>query len=213
MSKSIIYPSNIQGQKNFQPFLLFSEDFESPVVSGYSQATIPDNGNWKQTTGIYRGTYNGIINQDSGAFVGGGEHGDQAYAFRYTAGNGIMTLEGKVAGVQAGTYKFDFDVQEDTGDQGSNRSYYHFHLRSVPLGSGRDGTINTIGTELINQKAQVPLGPSWTRVSIEFTIDPVTHSALIGQDLMIGFEDVWSSGNTINSGVIDNVKVIRRGIE
>ena len=43
---------------------LFTEDFESQVVSGYSQGTTP--AGWVGATQGYRGTYNGLINKDLG---------------------------------------------------------------------------------------------------------------------------------------------------
>ena len=40
-----------------------------------------------------------------------------------------------------------------------------------------------------------------------FKPDPVTHADLIGLDLAVMFKDSWSGDGTVNSAVIDNVRV------
>jgi beta-lactam-binding protein with PASTA domain len=193
--------------------IAFSEDFETPDVTGYAQGTTPTG--WVPHSSGFASNRHGIIDKASGAFFAA-DPNHQAYAFRYTASPGITTAEGVIGVLQAGaTYTLSFDVQQDLGDLdsgGGGGNWYDVSLMAFDNGAERIGGPGGAGQNvLVAQRAGVPADGAFHTVTLTFTADPVQHAALIGKDVGILFSDVYLGGGSASSGVIDNIVLIHDG--
>ena len=177
---------------------LFSEDFENPVVTGYSQGTCPSE--WIKASEGYNSSKHGMINKSSGAYSPP-EGNDQGYAFRYT-NTGMTSADGMIGRLALNeVYTISFDV---VMDEGLNDGLYYkaqfiafgddifrTDVRSIPLNS-----------ELLAQTTGNATDDSlFKTVSFQFAADPVTHAASIGKDLGVRFVGATTSA------IIDNVSV------
>ena len=178
--------------------ILLNEDFESPVVSGYSSGSLPDNGNWIASTQGYKANENGLVNKDGGDFSNASLINDQGYAIRY--GNaGVTTAEGVLGVVEAGaTYTVTFETVMD----GSNSTTaYHAQLIAFgPSGDYTDTRSIIDGELLVELIGEAPSDGTFGSNSLSITIDPVANAGNVGRNLALRFRS--------NSAIIDNVQVV-----
>ena len=179
-----------------------TEDFESPLVSGYSEGTLPDNGNWIGSSQGFGSQRRGIVNKGSGHFSAS-DPNMQAFAFRYT-NSGITTAEGAFGNLASGiTYNVSFDVVRDDGL--NSGTYYNCELIAFPAGVNRaDHTGSTLpsGAVLLTSvTGNAPGDGTWETVSFQFTPDAVIHANEIGMDLGVRFRGATTSA------IIDNFSI------
>jgi hypothetical protein len=179
-----------------------TEDFESPVVSGFSQGTLPGNGNWVGSNDGFGSDQKGIVNKDGGDFSATAPN-DQGFAFRYT-NTGITTAEGAFAALAEGvTYNISFDVVRDDGKNAGTP--YNCELIAFPAGADRadhgNGGLPAGAVVLASATGDAPTDGTWETVSFAFTPDAVAHANEIGMDLGVRF---WG-GST--SAIIDNFSI------
>ena len=187
------------GPAQAQTVTIFSEDFESPVVSGYSQGTLPDDGYWIGASQGYRSNYWGLVNEDTGTFTD--PVGAQAIAFRYT-NSGVTTADGVIGDFEAGiTYTVSFDAVMDGGL--NSGTPYTLQLIAFADGAVRNDCRSTpSGSTMLKQvSGNATSDGLYKNVTFDFTADPVTYAAIIGQDIGIRFRGATTSA------IIDNVLV------
>lgn len=177
--------------------LIFSEDFEAPVVSGYSQGTAP--GGWVKASVGYKSSNHGLINKDSGVFTAS-EGNDQGYAFRYT-NSGLTTAEGVIGVLEADvTYTISFDVVRDGGSLGAGTAYKVNFMTFDAVQNRADVDNGPQGTNLASKSGTAPEDGSRASDSFEFTADAA--NAYLGQDIAVRLD------GATNNAIIDNVRVI-----
>ncbi|MBT8045298.1 MAG: hypothetical protein KJO79_10145, partial [Verrucomicrobiae bacterium] len=99
--------------------VVFSESFESPVVSGFDDNTVPDNGNWVGSSGAYNASVRGLYN-DFVAWPGTSKfstpYGDQGYMLAYSTTQ-LTTAQGATGQtITAGvTYTLTFNAAFESG--------------------------------------------------------------------------------------------------
>ena len=182
--------------------IALTENFESPVVSGYSQGTLPDNGNWVGSNNGFGSNQKGVVNKDSGHFSAS-DPNIQAFAFRYT-NSGITTAEGVFGYLANGvTYNLSFDVVRDDGKNAGTP--YRAQLIAFPAGANRaDHTPSglPVGAVILAEVAgDAPSDGTWATVNMQFTADPVANAGEIGMDLGVRF--IGAS----TSAIIDNFSI------
>ena len=175
-----------------------TEDFESPVVSGYSQGTLPGSGNWVGSNGGFGSDRKGIVNKNSGNFTAS-DPNMQGFAFRYT-NSGITTAEGAFGTLADGiTYNVSFDVVRDDGlNMGTP---YRCQLIAFPASADRTDhrSLPTGAVLLAEVSGDAPSDGSWATVSFQFT--PPAGAAEIGMDLGVRFVGFTTSA------IIDNFSI------
>ena len=105
--------------------LIHFESFESPVVSGFDDNTVPDNGIWIGATEGYGATNRGLFNEAvvwPATPVFDTPFGAQGYKLNYS-NSGLTTAQGAFAEVvtEGVTYKVAFRVATQVG--GGDASY------------------------------------------------------------------------------------------
>jgi hypothetical protein len=192
---------------------LFVDGFESPVVSGYSKGTLPDNGYWVGSDTGFGSDRKGMNNADGGDWVASGSD-NQGLDCNYT-NSGFTTVNGAIGVFDSSgvTYRFTITVAYDKNisqPDGLPSGDYNVYLGTFDDGNvgGVDrqdwsstgetywGTIKFItlqGTVLDDDGIHTIVG--------EYTTDPVTDAAREGVDLAIGI-----NGATSNA-IITSVKV------
>jgi len=180
--------------------VILSEDFESPVVSGYAKKTIPDNGQWISANQGYKSDHHGLINQDGGDFTT--SDGNQAIAFRYT-NSGVTTAEDVIADLAADvTYTVAFDVIRDgVSVFGSPATPYTVQLLAIADGAARNDCrhIPADSTRVTYASGNAPSDYTWQTITFTYSAD--SSNPDLGKDLavrLIGGSD---------SAIIDNVIV------
>ncbi len=185
--------------------IVFTEDFETPDVAGYSQGTTPSG--WVRASVGYRSSYHGITDKASGDFSAP-DPNHQAYAFRYT-NSGIATAEGVLSGTDGllptSTYTLSFDVTKDYGSLGSPPKPglpYKADLVAVPAGASRTdmrgSTIPPGSSLLASTSGNAPSDGSFANAGLAFTPD-ASHSSVLGYDVGVIFR------GATDSAIIDNV--------
>jgi len=170
--------------------MVFSENFESPVVVGYDQYP-PLPAGWVASNQGYGSNKSGLFNDGAG---------NQSYAFRYT-NSGLTTAEGVIGDLTLGeTYTISFDVAADLD---LTQLAYTAQLVAFAPEAPRNDTRSTpAGSEVLSSSGgKANDDGTWRTVSFEFTPDAVDNAASIGKDLGIRFIGASSSA------LIDNVKV------
>lgn len=172
------------------PSILFYEDFQSPVISGYQQGQLPDNGNWIGSTEGFGSDRKGMNNADSTDWVADGAD-NQGFDCNYT-NSGAGTVEGVIGTIMLNsvTYKLTATIAYDKHNSqphGSPSGDYDILLCSLPLGTPDRDDFRAvgpwIGSEFINVTGAVADDGLIHTVSATYTTDPVTDAARAGQDL------------------------------
>jgi hypothetical protein len=191
---------------------IFTEDFQTPDVTGYSQGTRPSN--WVAAGGGYGSDRHGLIDEDSGAFNGQStplvDDGEQAYAFRYTSSPAIVTTAGLIGTVANDqTITVIFDAVEDLGDNEGSAVQYDAYLFAIADGATRASNFGGTGwTQLARLTGDVTPGTTWeTGIQFSYTTT-LADSAVFGQDYAIAFTDSWTGSGGDSSALIDNISVI-----
>lgn len=177
----------------FSQQVLFTEDFETPVVpSGYNEGSTPSA--WVRASVGFNASRHGLNR------IGDG----QVYSFRYT-NSGITTDDGEIGTIDLyfAEYELSFDVMQD---QTSTEIAYTAILFAAPLGITKNdcsgGFLTPAGSvELARVSGNAPADGSTNRVTLTFDTNPYM-SELDGYDLGIRIFGATSSAN------IDNVQVI-----
>ena len=181
------------------PRTIFSESFESPVVSGYAANTVPDTG-WVGATQGHRANWRGLYNEGDGS-VFTTAFGEQAYLLDYT-NSGLTTDEATITDVlTAGvTYTLKFNVAVREGESGSYR------VELVAFDLGDDDAARTEcrrnlrpGTILAFATGDVTTSDMWANGGIVFTPDSSDPS--LGKQL--GIRLIKSGGDML----YDNIKL------
>jgi hypothetical protein len=187
--------------------IIFSESFESPVVSGFDDNTVPDNGNWIGATNGFgssnRGLYNeSVVFPDTPPFTT--PYGDQAYYLNYT-NSALTTAQGVIAEtLTAGElYTIKFNTAVVAGNESSGYTYLVEFLAFEPTDDNvlrRDGQAGRPGTVL----ASAAGGVTTTDMSqeITFTFTPDGSDPSLGKEL--GLRLVKAGGTVL----YDNVRLI-----
>ncbi len=183
--------------------LLFTEDWESPVVSGYDQQPPTPTG-WVAASMGYRSSWHGLHNKDSGDYTAPAGN-DQVISFRYS-NSGITTGDGVISELRADvTYTISFDVVSDVVD--ATETAYNVQLIAFASGAVRNDCRSTpAGSSLLaSSSGNSATDGSWT-TSITFTFyaNPTTYAADIGKDLAIRLKGSTSSANIDNVLVTDD---------
>jgi len=175
--------------------VLFTENFESPDVTAYSQGITPPD--WVPSSQGFNAAYHGLTDKAGGDFDAA-DPNHQAYAFRY-GGTGITTLEGEIATIAEGDiYEVEFDVIRDDGMNAGTA--YTASFIAYNLGDARNDVRSVgNGTELSKVTGNATDNGSFSTVRMQYTV-PV-GAAFIGKDLAVRFV----GGGT--SAIIDNVAV------
>ncbi len=188
--------------------VLLQEGFESPVVTGYQENTIPNTGKWIGATNGYQSNWRGLVNKDGGAFANPDPLNHQGYAIHY--GNaGITTAEGVMELVQLGArYDVSFRVVRDGSDTVNTATYYQAELLAVPRGADRSSVINMpVGARLLaTASGNAPADGSFQTVNFSFTPDAIANADAIGYDLTLRFKKPGVGFGAI----IDDVQVSAR---
>jgi len=211
MSTNLIIPT---GKRLLVPAVLFTEDFESPVISGYVEGQLPDNGNWLGAdTGFGAGRF-GMINKDGGDWVTAQVGNEQALGMLYT-NSGACTADGVIGDINVNTVKYQLTV-----DIGYNRhisafgygeagGIYEVHLCALPALFDRQDF--AAGASAFNPYVIITLSGTVTDTGElqtfvgTYETDPVTDAALVGNDLAVVID------GATGYGVVDNVKLERIG--
>ena len=192
--------------------LVYREDFEVPDVSGtnltdYSKVAPAG---WVRHAGAFAADRAGIVDKATGAFIDPDPDNNQAYAFRYTRGPGLTTDEGVITTITNGTtYIVTIQVQQDLADLNdgdADGNYYDLQLVAYPIGGGADRSDHSSpsgGTVIDSAFGTVPTDGAWHTITLSYT-DDGTHD---GEDLAIYMSDVWASGGSTTSGIVDNIAV------
>lgn len=183
--------------------VIFYESFESPVVTGYANNTVPDNGNWVGANQGYGASNRGLNNEGDG-LDWTTPYGNQVYSFRYT-NSGLTTSEGAIGNLEAGvTYTISFAV---AADQDLTKLPYNVQLIAFDAEVARNDCreVPAGAVVLATAGGSAPEDGSWSVVSFDFTADAVDNAASIGKDFGIRFIGGSTSAN------IDYVKVIIGG--
>ena len=175
---------------------VFFENFESPVVIGFDDNTVPDNGNWIGSNVGFGSTNRGLYNEGDG-LTWSTPYGSQVYALRYT-NSGLTTAEGAIGNIQADvTYTITFDV---AADQNLTQLVYNAQIITFEVGEDRaDVDGGPSGTVIASSSGSAPANGSWETVSFDFSVGSGDPS--VGKDLAIRFIGAISAAN------IDYVKV------
>jgi hypothetical protein len=180
------------------------EDFESPSTpTGYSQNTLPDNGKWVGSTAGFAADRRGITDKAGGDFSAP-DPNHQAFAFRYTANQGITSAAYKLGLLFTGvTYSISFDIVEDGGKTGLDDTGYDVALMTFGSGAARTAVnpIGSGGTVLKHISGDGLSNGSFETVSFTYTVDAVADADELGKDVALRFK-----GDSL-SGIIDNVRV------
>lgn len=177
--------------------VLFTEDFESPVVSGYAEGTSPDNGQWVRATEGFGGSRHGMINTNSGVFSTTPPNA-QGYAFRYT-NSGLTSQKDTVEVLYTGiTYSASFDVVND-----GSTSNYSAQLIAFTYNAARNDCRETpSGSIVLNTIAGV-VNPDGIFETIQFSYTATSNDlAYLGYDIGIRF--YGGSRAIIDNVVISN---------
>jgi hypothetical protein len=197
------------------PTVLFTETFESPVVSGFDP-TPPEVPNWVGATTGFGAARMGLDEVSSTNWTSPSGSNTQVYNCRYT-NSGITTREGVIGSLDVNnvTYTVSFDVQFDkrlTGSWGADPSnQYNMQLYAADNIADVDRvnhTGNIVGATLLNDYTNadggvVPDDDQFHTFRFSYTTDPVTDASLDGQDICVRFKGATSSA------VIDNVRVAK----
>jgi len=179
--------------------VIFYESFESPVVAGYANNSVPDNGNWVGANQGYGSSNRGLNNEGDG-LTWNTPYGNQVFSFRYT-NSGLTTSEGAIGNLEAGvTYTISFAV---AADQDLTKLPYSVQLIAFDAEVARNDCrdLPAGAVVLTTASGSAPEDGSWAEVNFDFTADAVDNAASIGKDFGIRFLGGSTSAN------IDYVKV------
>ena len=178
--------------------VLFLENFESPVVSGYAEQTYPSTTSWIQATSGFGAKYSGLINTDSGDYTDSNPISQQGLFLRYNNNTGLTTAEGEITTLDsAKTYTVSFDVIKSS----SGRNYDAELIAFAPGASRTDAKVIPAGSvRLANSIGQAPDDGSAQTISM--TIDMSNYLPEAGKDFALRFKGTGSDA------VIDNVRVV-----
>lgn len=197
------------GKRLSLPAVLFFEDFESPVVVGYDQGTLPDANNWLGSNTGFGNDRKGLDEKSSGNWEDGVPGNLQSFNTQYT-NSGICTDTGEVGTInlETVTYKFTLQVAYDkavSGPHGSPSGDYDSVLFAVPGGFDRQDFTNFAGDfvpeALVRLQGTVPNDDGVHFVSGTYTTDPVTDAAWSGRDLAVALDGATSSANIVSAKV------------
>ncbi|WP_158279859.1 Ig-like domain-containing protein [Coraliomargarita sinensis] len=175
--------------------VVFSEDFESPDVTGYSEGTTPVS--WVRATQGFGATRHGLNDEASGEFTG--PVGAQAYSFRYT-NSGITTSEGQIGALTSGTtYEVSFDVVADGSNAGDNYTVALVTFNGAARNDVRGGDGGAGITSLLNTATGAYSGTTYQTVTFNYTADG--SEASLGHDIAVRIIGQSTSAN------IDNLSV------
>src|SRR6056297_3448509 len=170
--------------------VVFSESFESPVVSGFQTNTVPDNGNWVGSRGPFnasvRGPYNDNVNWPA-VPVFTTPYGDQAYYLNYST-TMLTTAQGATGQTITAdvTYTLTFNAAHLEGTTANYRA------ELVAFGPDDDNSVredsnNPAGTIVASAGGEITSSDMSNSFSIVFTPDS-SHPNL-GEELAIRFDD------------------------
>jgi len=199
MSRNIVIPT---GKRLGIPALLFEEDFESPVVSGYSNGTLPTG--WLiADTGFGSGSI-GLNNEDSGDWTSPGTSDEQGLDPNYT-NSGACTDSGVIGTIDINsvTYRLTVTIAYDkatsgkTGAAGGSASG-DYDVMLCALEGGFDRQDWAAGSSNFDSRAIVTLSGSVSdddkvhTFSGEYTTNSTTDAGKSGYDLAVGIDGATS---------------------
>ena len=204
MTKLLVVPT----QKLFRvPAILFQEDFENPVVSGYSQGTLP--AAWLGSNQGFGSDRFGLDEKSSGNWEDGDPSNLQMFNTQYT-NSGACTGPGEIATINLNfvTYRFRMQVAYDkavSGPHGSPSGDFDSVLFAVPSGFDRQDFRNFaadfVPESLVRLQGTVPDDDGIHFFEGTYTTDPVADAAWAGRDLAVAVDGATFSAN------VDNIKV------
>lgn len=183
--------------------VVFSESFESPVVSGFATNTVPDNGNWIGSSGAFNATVRGLYD-DFVAWpatpVFSTPFGDQGYFLDYST-TMLTTAQGATGQtITAGvTYTLTFNAAFRAGTSAD------YKAELVAFGPGDDNAArqspnSPAGTVVASATGAITASDMSDEVTITFT--PDATNVHLGEELGIRFDDADGSA------IYDNVRLI-----
>ncbi|WP_158279909.1 Ig-like domain-containing protein [Coraliomargarita sinensis] len=198
----------LASQSTLSAEVVFSESFESPVVDGFDDKTVPGNGNWVGATDGHGSTNRGLYNEsvewpNTPPFTT--PYGDQAYYLNYT-NSALTTAQGAISEVLTAdtSYTVTFNAAVVEGDTSGN---YTYRLELVAFDAEHDDTErekvnsgNGVGTVLATASGTVTSTDMSKEVSITFTPDG-EHPSLSKE---IGLRLVKATGEVL----YDNIRLI-----
>ena len=182
---------------------LFTEDFESPVVSGYSQGSIPSG--WVGSTVGFKANYIGISNIDGGLWTNSTpDTNKQAFRFDYGSNTGLTTEEGAIGALDPDgvTYTFSFQLFDYSGNNGVRVEFVAWSP-DESIVNGRANARDTLVESYIMAEANLATTTNGQIVTLSYTTDEYVDEAIDGWDITIRFRS--RSGDS----VVDNVRVTK----
>jgi len=206
MGTNIIIPT---GKRLSLPVLLYSEDFEAPVVSGWSQGSKPTG--WLLADTGFGANRIGLNNADGGDWTPAiGD--DQGMDPNYT-NSGACTDVGEIGTIDINTvtYKLTVTIAYDKDlsgkAYGSASGAYDVMLCALEGGFDRQdwaaGALNFDARALITLAGSVADDGGIHEFSGTYTTDPTTDAGKSGYDLAVGIDGATSMG------IVTSVKVER----
>lgn len=182
--------------------VVFSESFESPVVSGFVDNTVPDNGNWIGSRGPYQATLRGLYNDDfawpdTADFTT--PYGDQGYYLNYST-TSLTTSVGATGQTVTADVSYTVTFNAAVVD-GQTADYY---VELVAFEASDDNTAREdptgSGTVLASSTGPITGSDMTTTGTIIFT--PDGSNPHLGKELGIRLD------KATGSAIYDNIRLI-----
>lgn len=195
-NNKIITKGNKALTQNYKQLLV--EKFESPVVSGYSQGSIPSK--WLIANQGFGSDRCGLNNKDGGDWTTPDYTNNQVFCFRYT-NSGLATKPGVIGPLDSNNIKYTVSFDAIL-DQTAGTPYY-VQLAVIDTGNRQDfrSAIPVGIYELNKLNGNVPADGKFHSYTFSYTTDPIVDAAFAGQDIAIRMKGATTSAN------IDNVRV------
>ena len=200
----------------YEKITLLEEDFEAPVVSGYSEGSVPTG--WTGADSGFGSLWHGLNEISSGDWAATSQPGNaQVYSFKYT-NSGLASSEGTIDKIEVTrkvryklTVGIGYDKAQNPTRPGTASGSFDIRLCAVPPGHDYTDFTSTAADwgpyELASLKSdtlgEVPDDDELHRFTTVYETDPVADAAKAGYDIVVAIDGATSSA------VIDNVKVER----
>jgi hypothetical protein len=185
------------------PAVLFTEDFETPVVVGYDQGTIPSR--WLGSNVGFGSDRRGLDNKSSGNWEDG-TSSQQAITFQYT-NTGLCTSASEIATIDINTvtYRLTAQVAYDkavSGPHGNPSGDYEVRLCAMDAGDSRTDwaagyAATFVPRTIINLSGTVANDDGFHEFTGTYTTDPVTDAAKAGFDLAVALRGATDKASVV----------------
>ena len=195
-----------------QGTVVFSDDFESPDVSGYNIVNTSKTENtakWVDSAQGYGSDRSGLVDDVYETSGWADLNGQQAWAGRYSSNTGVTSAEGVIGNLTVGTtITASFNSMIDTYNSGSNINAYLVTYADGATAGRDDFRGEAVGTTAILAYFSGTATSTESGYQIVYTVGDDTgkngntafDSNLLGDDIAIRFEHT-------NGALIDDVSV------